>query len=170
MNKVLETERLIVREFGLTDSEFIIELLNTPGWLQFIGDRNVKTVANAEAYLMNGPIASYAKNGFGLYMVALKDSGEPVGMCGLIKRDALEHVDIGFAFLPQHSGKGFAYEAAAATLLYAKDQLGLTHIVAITNTDNVASVALLQKLGLKFERLIRMPGEDIDLNLFSVTL
>lgn len=159
MNTVLDTERLVLRKLDVSDADFIVELLNTPGWLQFIGDRNVKTAADAEWYILNGPVKSYNTNGFGLYAVSLKD-GRPIGMCGLIKRDTLEHIDIGFAFLPAHSGKGYAYEAAIATLDYARKDLGLDTIVAITTQDNVQSINLLKKIGLRFERLIQMPGDD----------
>src|SRR6201986_3267525 len=121
MNYILETERLRVREFTLNDAAFIIELVNSPGWLKYIGDRNIKTDDKAKEYLQNGPLKSYAENGFGLSMVELKSDGTPVGMCGIIKRVALEHADIGFAFLPQYMGKGYAYEIASATLLFAKN-------------------------------------------------
>jgi RimJ/RimL family protein N-acetyltransferase len=169
MNTILDTERLIIRKFDLSDAGFIIELLNSPGWLQFIGDRNVKTVADAEGYLLNGPLKSYEVNGFGLYGVTLKD-GTPIGMCGLIKRDALQHVDVGFAFMPLHTGKGYALEATEAILSYARNELGFTTILAITTQDNVQSINLLKKIGLRFERLIQMPGDDEVLMLHTTAL
>ena len=128
MEYILETERLGLREFNLKDTQFIIELLNSPGWLQFIGDRNVKTAGEAASYIKNGPIKSYSENGFGLCMVEIKENKTAIGMCGLIKRDGLENPDIGFAFLPNYMTKGYAFEIACATLSYAKDTLGIHKI------------------------------------------
>lgn len=164
----LQTERLLLREYTLADAEFIIALLNTPGWLRYIGDRNVKTIEDAESYLNNGPIKSYAQNGFGLYAVVLKETGETIGSCGIIRRDTLEHEDIGYAFLTEHTGKGYAYEAASAVLEEAKNKLGLKNILAIVTQDNTASIALLEKLGLKYKRNIVMPGDDTELRLHGV--
>src|SRR5215213_5568163 len=130
MDYILETERLSLREFTLVDAKFIVELLNSPGWLQFIGDRYVKTEEKAESYLQNGPIKSYHENGFGLSMVELKENRTAIGMCGIIKRDSLETPDIGFAFLPQYEGKGYAFEIADATLSYAKNNLAIAKISA----------------------------------------
>lgn len=169
MNFIIETSRLVLRKLDISDASFIVELLNTPGWLRFIGDRNVKAIADAEGYILNGPVKSYNTNGFGLYIVTLKD-GTPVGMCGLIKRDALEHVDVGFAFMPQYTGKGYAFEATEATLGYARNELGLTTILAITTQDNVQSINLLKKVGLRFERLFQMPGDDEVLMLHTTAL
>ena len=120
---VLETDRLTLRQFTIHDTDFIISLLNSPGWLEFIGDRNVKTQEQATDYLLNGPIKSYHENGFGLSLVELKHPQKPIGMCGLLKREYLEHPDIGFAFLPEYSGKGYAYEIAKATMDYAEAML-----------------------------------------------
>jgi RimJ/RimL family protein N-acetyltransferase len=167
MNVVLETNRLSLREFTAADSDFIVQLLNTPGWLRFIGDRNVKTSEDALRYLENGPIRSYRENGFGLYLVALKETGIAVGMCGLIKREGLESVDIGFAFLPLFSGQGLAVEIAQATLAYAKNVLHLEKVLAITDPRNERSIRLLEKLGLKFEKWVVLPGQQEELLLFS---
>jgi RimJ/RimL family protein N-acetyltransferase len=167
MTKILETERLILRQFTLDDSGFIVALLNSPGWLQFIGDRHVKSHADAEKYLTNGPMKSYAMNGFGLSMVQRKEDGKPVGMCGIIRRDNLEWPDIGFAFLPGYSGKGYALEIAKATLLYAQTMLGLPKICAITMKDNVRSIGLLEKLGLQFVQTFRFENTEEDLQLYS---
>jgi len=160
---ILETARLALREFTLQDAAFIIELVNTPGWIAFIGDRNIHTREAAEAYLANGPLKSYANNGFGLSLVALKESGVPIGMCGLIKRDTLEHVDIGFAFLPAFEGNGYGYEIASATLQYARETLQLPKIVAITVPYNERSIRLLEKIGLVFDKKIIPPGDDEEL-------
>jgi RimJ/RimL family protein N-acetyltransferase len=162
---ITETQNLQIKEFVLEDAPFILELLNTPGWLQYIGDRNVKKTEDAEIYLQNGPFVSYKNNGFGLWNVVLKETNTSIGMCGLINRDTLDHPDIGFAFLPAYAGKGYGYEAATATLEYAVTTLGMDKIFAITLPENIASVKLLQKLGLAFDRDIQM-GEET-LMLFS---
>ncbi len=162
---ILETERLLLQKFEMSDAAFIIELLNTPGWLRFIGDRGVKTIEDAERYIQNVPVKSYKENGFGLYKVVLKESNAPIGMCGLIKRDTLDHVDIGFAFLPAYTGKGYAYEAAKNTLMYANETLKLEKLLAIVLPDNTASVSLLKKIGMGYREHIQM-GEE-ELMLFS---
>jgi RimJ/RimL family protein N-acetyltransferase len=164
---LIETESLSLREFSTDDTDFIIELLNDPDFIRNIADRGVRTTADACAYIENRLIASYHKFGFGLYRVTLKASGEPIGMCGLVKRDGLEDVDIGFAFLPAFRGKGYAYEAAAAVMEYARDTLGLTRIVGITLPDNHGSIRVLEKLGMRFEKLIKLPGDDEEIKLFT---
>lgn len=166
MKYILETERLTLREFVTADTDFIIRLVNSPGWLKFIGDRNIKTTEQAKAYLENGPIQSYNDNGFGLAMVETKEPKEQIGMCGIIKRDSLDNPDIGFAFLPEFTGKGYAFEMAAATLAYATQQLKLPVIYAITIANNVNSIKLLEKIGLKFIKTIRSP-ENEELLLYS---
>lgn len=164
---VLETERLILRGMDLADAPFILALLNEPSFLRFIGDKKVRTVQDAEQYILNGPVASYNRNGFGLCLVELKETHMPIGMCGLLKRDELPHADIGFAFMPDFWNKGFAYEAAAAVMNDARERLKLERVLAITNQDNEASIKLLQKLGLQFERLIKMSTDSAELFLFS---
>jgi RimJ/RimL family protein N-acetyltransferase len=154
---VLETERLRLGHFTLDDTKFFIELLNSPGWIEFIGDRNVKTEEQAIQYLQNGPMKSYHENGYGLSLVETKD-GLPVGMCGIIRRTNLEHPDIGFAFLKEFTGKGYAYEIASATLNYATDTLKLSKILAITVPYNTKSIKLLEKIGMKFVK--RFTNED----------
>lgn len=168
--KVLETDRLILRWMSTEDAEFILGLLNEPSWLRFIGDRGVRTLEQARNYILNGPRAMYARLGFGLYTVELKESGIPLGICGLIKRDFLDDVDVGFAFLPAYWGQGYAYEAASAVLIYAAEVLGLKRIVAITALDNHRSARLLEKLGLRFERMVKYPDEDREVRLFAVEL
>lgn len=148
MTYILETERLALRQFTLNDTKFIIELVNSPGWLKFIGNRNIKTEEQAEEYLKNGPLKSYEDNGFGLYLVQLKTNKTPIGMCGLLKRNDLENPDIGFAFLPAFMGRGFGFESADAVIKYAKDILKLSKIMAITVPHNSSSIKLLEKLGL----------------------
>ena len=167
MKLILETDRLKLREFGLDDTKFIIELVNSPGWLKFIGDRNIKTKADAKNYLKYGPMKSYLENGYGLFMVEKKDDNTPIGMCGIIRRDNLEHPDIGFAFLPSYNGQGYAYEIASATLEYAKKVLKIPEILAITVGDNVKSIALLEKIGLKFIKKIHLKDDKEELLLYG---
>lgn len=146
---IFETERLRLRKFTFDDTKFIIELLNSPGWIEFIGDRNVKTEDQAAAYLQNGPMKSYVQNGFGLSMVETK-AGHPIGMCGILKRDTLDNPDIGFAFLDEFTGQGYAYEIASATLKYAIHDLKIQKVSAITLPHNERSIRLLEKIGMKF--------------------
>jgi RimJ/RimL family protein N-acetyltransferase len=164
--KILETDRLILRWLSTDDAEFILGLLNEPSFLRFIGDKGVRTLDDARNYILNGPVDMYNRLGFGLYLTELKDGGLPIGICGLIKRDGLEDADIGFAFLPKFWAKGYAYEAAAAVLAYGKTALGLNRIVAITSPDNHASARLLEKLGLRFERTIRLSKDAEEVRLF----
>ena len=164
---VLETERLFLRGFNAGDAEFILALLNEPSFLRFIGDKKVRSLQDAEKYILNGPVASYERHGFGLCLVELKETHTPIGMCGLLKREELPDPDIGFAFLPDFWNKGFAYEAAAAVMKDARERLNLERILAITNQDNEASIKLLQKLGLQIERLIKMSTDSTELFLLS---
>ena len=168
MHLELETEQLRLREFVLDDAEFIIELLNQSSFIQFIGDKGVRSVDDAKKYIATGPIESYNRHGFGLYLVQLKESNKPIGMCGLLKRDTLDAVDLGFAFLPEFWGKGYACEAAAAVLDHARDVLKLTRILAITNPDNDASIKLLYKLGFQFERVMKLSCDSDEVKLFSL--
>jgi len=160
MKKILETERLVLREFSIDDADFILNLLNTPGWLKYIGDKNVRTLEDAVNYLENGPIKSYKENGFGLWMILLKNKSTPIGMCGLINRESLEDIDIGFALLPEYSNSGYGYEIARATMVYANNTLGIKKVVAITNSNNIRSIKLLNKLGLQFEKKIKLSDND----------
>ena len=166
MSLPLETDRLTIRQLTLADAPFIVELVNTPGWLRFIGERNIKTSEQAENYLKNGPMASYAQNGFGLYGVELKSEKTPIGMCGLIKRETLPDPDIGFAFLPEFTGSGFAFEAANAVMSLATNTLKLLVVLAITLPENEPSRKLLEKIGLKFVRMTSSPDKE-ELMLYS---
>lgn len=166
MTSILETERLSLREFNTTDAAFIIQLLNSEGWLKFIGDRHIKTLEQAENYLTNGPMKSYSVNGFGLSMVELKNTHTPIGMCGLIKRDNLPDIDIGFAFLEEFMGNGYAFEIAQATINFAKENLQKETILAITIPTNVRSINLLKKIGMKFEKNFSFEGSTEELMLF----
>ena len=164
---VLETERLILRRLTTGDAEFVLELLNEPSFLQYIGDRGVRSLEDAREYILNRLVASYERNGFGLYLVELKESRIPIGISGLVKRDALPDADIGFAFLPAYWSKGYAVESAAAVMNYARESLGLTRIVAITSLDNEASARLLARIGLRFERLIKLSEDAEEVKLFT---
>jgi RimJ/RimL family protein N-acetyltransferase len=164
--QVLETDQLIIRWLTVEDAAFILELVNDPSWLRFIGDRGVRTLEDARNYIVKGPVEMYGRLGFGLYLVELKDEGVPIGTCGLIKRDSLKDVDIGFAFLPSFRGKGYAYEAASAVLAYGKKTLGLERIVAIVSPGNERSIRLLEKLGFKFEQRVRLSERD-EVKLFA---
>lgn len=161
---VLETDRLQLRWLTVADAPFTLELLNEPAYLRHIGDKGVRNLDDARAYLRDRPMASYRQHGFGLYAVERKDSGVAIGMCGLIKRETLADVDIGYAFLAAHRGQGYAIEAATAVMAYGRDAFGLTRIVAITSADNERSIGLLHKLGLTLEQTIVWPdGETVSL-------
>ena len=153
---ISETERLRLRPLTVEDAPFILELLNDPSWLRFIGDKGVRTIEDARTYIASGPMAMYERLGFGLYVTERRTDGVAMGMCGLIKRDGLDDVDIGFAFLPKYWGRGYAHEAAAAVMDYGRNVVGLTRIVAITSPANESSARLLEKLGLRFDRMIRL--------------
>lgn len=166
-SRVLETERLALRWLEPSDAAFVFELVNDPGWLRYIGDRGIRSVAAARDYILGALRPMYSRHGYGLNMVELKGTGTGIGICGLIKRDWLEDVDLGFAFLPQFRGRGHAYEAAAAMLDYGRVVLGLSRIVAIVSPGNEASMRLLARLGLQFERSVRPPGESQDVCLMA---
>ena len=158
---------MLVRWLNASDSAFILELVNEPSWIQYIGDKGVKTLPDALRYIENGPIAMYSRTGFGLYMVELKEGGKAIGICGLIKREGLEDVDLGFAFLPRFWRKGYAFEAATAVLSYGSEVLGLRRIVAILSQDNHRSSQLLEKLGFCFEGMVTLQPNDEDLKLYA---
>jgi RimJ/RimL family protein N-acetyltransferase len=164
---ILDTERLRLRQLNAGDAAFILELLNDPSFLRNIGDRGVRTLADAVQYILQGPIDSYARHGYGLWLVELKDAGTPAGICGLVKRDTLPDADIGYAFLPRFRSRGYARESAAAVLSYAFGALGLRRVLAITNPDNAGSVKVLEKIGLKFDRLVRLSDDAPEIMLFA---
>jgi len=164
---VLETERLTLRRLSLDDAGFILALLNDPSFLRFIGDKGVRNLDDARQYILKGPIESYRQLGFGIYLVALKIADVPIGMCGLVKRDALADVDIGFAFLPEFRSRGYAFESAAAVKDYGLSVIGLKRLLAITNNDNQASIKVLEKIGLKFERMIRLAEDTPEIRLYT---
>ena len=163
----LQTNRLLLEEITFEDAPFVIELLNNPTWLQYIGDRNVHTIPEAHSYIQRSYIHAYKKYGFGMYKMVLKDTQLPIGMCGLVKRNYLKHHDIGFALLPTYQRKGYTYEAASAVMNYANQTLQIHSIYAFTSRDNIASQNLLKKLGLQFEKYIKIPNDEEILMLFS---
>ena len=169
MKKVLETARLILRELEPEDAAFILQLLNEPAFHRFIGDKGVRSLANARDYIEQGPRASYRDNGFGLNATCLRDS-TPIGICGLVKRDTLPVPDVGFAFLEQYWGQGYAAEAAEGVIRHTREELKLPRVLAIVNPDNQKSVGVLEKIGLRFERVLHMPDANHDVKLFTVDL
>ncbi|GAB4034789.1 GNAT family N-acetyltransferase [Spirosoma gilvum] len=164
---MFETDRLLLQKFTVEDAAFILELLNTPAWLRFIGDRGVRTLGDARQYILDGPLRSYEQHGYGPYLVRLKEVDQPIGMCGLFKRDTLEDMDIGFAYLPDHIGKGYGLEAATAVMTFARDVLKASRIVGVVDPKNANSIRLLEKLGLHFERAVRLNGYEEDSWLFA---
>jgi RimJ/RimL family protein N-acetyltransferase len=165
--EILSTPRLNLRHLSIQDAAFILELLNEKPYLENIGDRGVRNLADAEAYLMSGPLASYQEFGFGLYAVERKESPEPIGICGLLKREYLDDVDLGFALLQRFWGQGYAQEAAETMMQHARVKLGLRRIVATAKPHNRDSEKLLKKIGFRFERMIQTPKSDTESKLFS---
>jgi RimJ/RimL family protein N-acetyltransferase len=163
------TERLRVRLLTLADAPFIQELVNQPSWLRFIGERNVRSIADAEGYLARGPLASYAEHGFGLWKVELLADGTPIGMSGLLKRPFLDHPDVGFAFLERYQGQRYGSEAVAATTDYARQELGLMELLAVVDPENAGSIKILQKIGMHLRGPILMPGETEPIALYGTS-
>lgn len=167
---IIETGRLRLRHLELRDAAFFMRQVNEPSWLANIGERNIRSIEDAERYLDTVTFPSYARFGFGMYVVEQKDDGTPVGLCGLVKRDLLPAPDIGFALLENQWGQGFAREAASATLRYARDALGIARVLGITTPANDRSGRLLFGLGFVREGPIRMPPHDERLILYSIDL
>jgi len=163
---IIETERLLLSRLSIDDDAFILKLLNDPDWLKFIGDRGVNNLEDARNYIVKGPVKNYSEHGFGLFLTKLKDDEVPIGTCGLLKRDYLKEIDIGFAFLPQFRGKGYAVESAAV-IAYGKEAFSLSRIVAITQADNIRSIKVLKKIGFEFENTINQPEDDQEIELYG---
>jgi [ribosomal protein S5]-alanine N-acetyltransferase len=163
---VVATERLVLRWLDAGDADFILELTNDPDWLRFIGDRGIRSIEDARRYIEDGPVAMYARLGFGLYAVEVAE-GVTIGICGLVKRDWLDDVDLGFAFLPRFRGAGYAHEAAAATLTHARTTLALKRLLAIVSADNLPSRRLLERLGFTFERMQPPDGKDGEVCVYA---
>jgi RimJ/RimL family protein N-acetyltransferase len=164
---ILETERLLIRHLSADDAEFVVELLNQPSFIEYIGDKGVRTLDDARRYIADGPVRSYELNGFGLNLVQLKAGGTPIGICGVLKRDTLPDPDVGFAFLPAFWNQGYAFESAAAVMSHARETLGLRRILAITSPDNEASERLLGKIGFRFDRLLKLAADASEVKLFT---
>ncbi len=167
---VIETARLVLRCLTDADAAFMLDLLNQPSFIENIGDRGARTLDEARAYIAKVPVASYRRYGFGLYLVVVKDSGEAAGICGLVKRDGLDDVDLGFALLPRHWKKGYAVESALAVKDYAARVVGLRRLVAITAPANWSSIRVLETVGFSFERMVRLRPEAEERKLFSCSL
>ena len=165
---VTESERLLLREMNVDDAPFILELLNDPDWIKYIGDRGIRTEEAARKYIEEGPMAMYKEHGIGLYVVELKESITPIGVCGLIQRDFLKDVDLGFGYLSRYFGQGYGYEAAKAVLDYGVEKLGYRRIAGFTSLDNVKSANLLKKLGMRDEGKIRYSSMAEYVRLFAI--
>jgi RimJ/RimL family protein N-acetyltransferase len=170
MAVVLETERLALRRLTSDDAPFVLRLLNEPSFLRYIGDRGVRTLDDARRYIADGPIASYERFGFGLYLMTLKSDGAAIGLCGLLKRDYLDDADVGFALLPQYWLNGYAYESATAVMEHARRDFGLQRLAAIVSADNIGSIRVLEKMGLRFERMVRATPDAAEVKLFARAL
>lgn len=164
---VAETERLILSKITVDDAPFIFRLMNMPKWIKFIGDRNVKSVEDAATYIQNNQLKSYERHGFGYYKLQLKsDNLKPIGSFGLVKRDTLEHIDIGFSLLPEFEGQGFGFEGATAIMTLAKEMFHINTLCAITLPENKASIHLLEKLGLSYQKTVKPFEDDKELLFF----
>ncbi len=167
---IIETERLQLRRLSVDDADFVLRLLNEPSFIQNIGDRGVRTLEGARAYILKGPVASYENFGFGLWMVETKSGATPIGICGLLKREVLEDVDIGYALLPEFWSQGYALESASAVMTYAREQLRATRVLAVVNAGNQSSIHLLEKMGFQFERMVRLSENAPEIKLFAVAV
>ncbi|MGB1209829.1 MAG: GNAT family N-acetyltransferase [Lacinutrix venerupis] len=167
---VAKTNRLIISKFTIEDAPFFMNLVNTPNWIKHIGDRNIKTIKQAEESIKNGHLKSYKTHGFGFYILRLKENLKPIGTCGLIKRDTLEDIDFGFAMLPQYEKLGFGFESSQAILDLARNKFKLNRITAITLETNKNSIKLLQKLGFLYEKQVKPFDDDKELLLFAKNL
>lgn len=163
----LETPRLVLRRFEFDDAPFVLELLNEPSFIANIGDKGVRSIEDAKRYLREGPMAMYERFGFGLWHTARKSDGVPVGMCGLLKRDILPDADVGYAYLPAHWGQGYAFEAAEATLAHGARKFGLARVAGVVSPGNAGSIRVLEKLGLRFERMFPMHAGEPDVKLYG---
>ena len=164
----LQTERLQLRWLTLDDAGLMLAVWNNPAFLSYVGDRGIRTPKQARDALKDGAMKLYEDHGFGPFRVAVQSDDTPIGVCGLFYRDGFDDPDIGFALLPEFCSKGYAYEAAAAVMEYVRNDLALTRVVAIVSPENVASIGLLEKLGLNYERMLRLPEDDHDICLYAI--
>jgi RimJ/RimL family protein N-acetyltransferase len=167
---IVKTERLSLRKINTDDAAFILRLLNDPDFIQYVGDKKARDLESAKTYIQEGPVASYQNFGFGLYLVELNDDRAPIGICGILKRDFLDHAELGFALMPGYRGCGYAFEAAQATKEFARIELKLSRVVAITAANNSRSIKLLEKLGLSFDRMFDLPAGGKSVKLYSCSL
>jgi RimJ/RimL family protein N-acetyltransferase len=158
--QILETERLRLRHLDADDASFLLELLNEPAFIDNIADKGVRTLADVDDYLRDGPLASYARHGFGLYLVELKQTSTPIGICGLLRREGLDDPDLGYALLTRYSAQGYATEAARAALEFGHATLGLGRVMAISKPDNRRSIHVLEKIGFRYLHLTDLPGHE----------
>ena len=170
MEFILETDRLGLRHVTVDDAAFMLALLNDDGFLENIGDKGVRTLGEAETHILNGPIRSYQDNSFGMYLVIRKEDGAEMGLAGLVNRDGLDGVDLGYAFLPEFTGTGYALEAAKAVVGEAKGRLAMGQLLAIVSVENAPSNRLLDKLGFRFDKMITLPGDDVEIRLLTLDL
>ncbi|AKK72556.1 GNAT family acetyltransferase [Chryseobacterium gallinarum] len=166
-DKIYETERLIIRPMSLEDKELIFRLYNSPKFIQYIGDRNIKSVEDAENYIKNRFLPQFEKLGFGNYLVMTKEGNEKIGGVGIFEREGLDIMDIGYSLLEEFEGKGYAYEAAQKVKSIGMEEFGLTKISAIISKDNLSSQKLIEKLGLVFKKHVTLPGENEELNYYE---
>lgn len=168
--KILDTARLCLRKMTTDDAAFFLRLVNEPSWLQYIGDKGVRTLADARQSILDGAVSMQAQHGFSLYVCELKGSAVPIGICGLLKRETLPEVDIGFAFLPEFCGKGYASESATAVIDYATRKIGIKRLLAITSPENRSSIRLIERLGFSFDRTIVLAAGGDATSLFAKNL
>ena len=166
--KILDTERLTLRTLEADDAAFYYELVNDPSWLEYIGDKGIRSVEGARAAILEGPCVMQQRQGHSLYVMERKSDGKPLGLCGLIKRDSLPDVDIGYAIRPAWFGQGYTYEAAVAVARYAREQLGMKRLLGLTNPANINSINLLEKLGLSFVELRMLPPDGRPTNIYRI--
>ncbi|NIV17827.1 MAG: GNAT family N-acetyltransferase [Woeseiaceae bacterium] len=166
------TARLRLRRLTLDDADLMLGVWNDPAFIRYVGDRGIRTVVQAHEAMLEGPMMLYETYGYGPYRIALRDSDTPIGICGIFRRDGLDEPDIGFSTLPEYCGNGFAYEAACAVIEYARKDLGLSVLNAIVSPDNAASIGLIRKLGLSFERMYEWPdsGEQVAIYAMQLTV
>lgn len=165
----LQTERLALRRLTREDADLMLAVWNDPAFHKYVGDRGIRTIEQAQEAMAGGALLLYEEYGYGPFRVALRENDQPIGICGLFRREKVEDPDIGWSVLPDYSGRGYAFEAATAVLEYAFGSLGLTRILAFITEGNAPSVGLAKKLGLRYERMARIVGDDEDVCLYSVS-
>jgi ribosomal-protein-alanine N-acetyltransferase len=163
------TARLSLRELAAQDAPFVVDLMNDPSFIEFIGDRGVRTIADAQRYIENGPWTQYDVHGFGLWLVELREDGTPIGICGLLKRDALPAPDIGFAFGSAYRSQGYAFEAASAVKALARERFHASSLLAIVSPSNARSIRLLERLGFTFDRMVTLAEGARPIALYAVS-